>query len=413
MAHAFILLVSAAWFFCMLLSSYPGVATNDSMRQLQEGISGVYTNWKPAIYSWQLGALERLCPEYGLGLAYTIQMLGFAVAVAAMALYYTRHHPAYALLVLVLPAFFTQKCMLVTTVGNDEMAAVCYLLFIACVLFASECPRGWRRGLILLGWVLLGYGLALRHNALPAVLLLACWGGWKLGIRGWGKIIGTSVAGVVFAMLLNTFAVYHCLKAEPSYPLRSPLVDDIVNLSILEGEWHPVVREFNPERLEAPHEQCIFAPESGNWNAPINPYTLYPEVEKRRRDYELLKSAWWDMVSAHPQRYLVTKLFFFHQFLLEGRCVPWLCEQLRKDYPHIRIHMEQESRDWRAWVNRGFLSMGAVPLVCYAFLLLCLLRPLRCWVAECPVRVDAVVFTGVAFLYTSSFVRKHLMKCKF
>lgn len=403
--YSFIILVAIAWLVYMVTVNYPGTPTNDTLRQLREGMCGVYTNWKPTLYSWQLGQLERWFPNQGIGGAYILQILGFAVAVAAIAWHYMREHVVYALLVSVLPLFFTVKGMHVTTVGNDEQAAVCYLLFIAAILHVSTMRRGmWRNLLLLAAWLCLGYGLTLRHNAMPAVLALAGWGWWKSGMKSWWRIACVS-AGFLVAMLLVNFGVsYYVLKAEPSYPLRSPLTDDIVNLSILEGKWHPVVEKFDNPGLKPPHVQCIYAPESGNWNSPINPYVLYPSVNDRLRDYELLKSAWWEMVSEHPGRYLVTKFFFFHQFLLEGRCIPWLCEALRAEYPHITIHMEEESRNWRAWVNREFIVMSVIPLSCYALLLLCCLRCVRRWIADNSVRMDAMVFIAVAFLYTSSFI---------
>lgn len=404
-ARFFVLLVAILWLAYMIANGYPGVVTNDTMRQLHEGMSGVYTNWKPTLYSWQLGQLERMFPGNGIGVTYVLQMSGFALAVAGVAWIYSRKSLVYAFLVLVLPLFYTVKCMLVTTVGNDEMAAACYLLYIAIVLLLSDMRGRWGRcALTVLSFLVVGYGLVLRHNSFPAVLLLVCWGLWKTGMRGWWKIVSSSVACLLVVLLLNAGVSYHVLKAEASYPLRSPLVDDIVNLSILDGAWHPVVKQFCEGELPPPHQQCVYAPESGNWNSPINPYTLYPTIEERRRDYEILKNAWVDMVSAQPGRYFITKLFFFHQFLLEGRCLPWACDMMKAAFPHISIHMDRASRNWTAWVNREFLAMSLVPLCCYTLICTCVVGRFRRWIAQDPVRIDAIVFMAVAFLYTASFL---------
>ena len=404
-ACVFILIVAILWVLFELVSYYPGVATPDTLRQLNEGVSEVYTNWKPTLYSWQLGMLERWFPGHGPGAAYVLQIMGFAVAVGAISWFYTRYSVYYSLLVLVLPLLFTVKCMLITTVGNDEQAAVCYLLYIAGILVASSMRTGGRRILLLLvAWSILGYGMVMRHNALPAVFLLGCWGWWRTGVRSWWRIGLNSVVCVLAALAINSGVSYYVLKAEASYPLRSPLVDDIVNLSIMEGEWHPVVREFYEGELLPPYQQCVYAPESGNWNSPINPYILYSSVVDRKRDYELLKAAWWEMVQEHPARYFVTKIFFFHQYLLEGRCIPWLCEVMREAYPHMRIHMEKESGQWRAWVNREFVAMSLLPLGCYIFLFFCVKKQVRQWVKADAVRTDALCFIGAAFIYTSTFV---------
>ena len=402
-----IVLIALLWLGCRLWLDFPGLPTTDTIRQLNEGLSGCYTNWKPTLYSWQLEALNRVFPGNGVTACYVIQTLGFALSVAGIAWYYARRNRRYALLVLVLPLFFTVKGMLVSTVGNDEQAAACYLLYIAGVLHASDVPqerrvlRWWITGA---SFIILGYGLVLRHNAIPAVFVLSCWGGWKLGVRKiWYCVLG-ALAFLAVSHTVNGVLSYRVLKAEASYPLRSPLVDDVVNLSILDGEWHPIVYEFEDrENLEPPYKRCIYAPETGNWNSPINPYTLYPDVALRKRDYEMLKQAWWDMVTRHPERYLLTKAFFFHQFLLEGRVIPLLCEKLRESYPHITIHMEKESADWRAWVNREFLVMSCIPLGAYLLVLACCSRRVRQMVCAFPERLDSLFFMLVAFLYTGSF----------
>lgn len=402
-----IVLVASLWLAYMIMVNYPGIATTDTIRQLNEGVSGCYTNWKPTLYSWLLGAFERGVSCGGVAAAFVLQLVFFALAVSGITWYYVRRNIRYVLLILVLPLFFTVKGMLITSVGNDEMAAACYLFFIAAVLLVVDLRRNQRvlRWLVIGGaFVVLGYGLLMRHNALPAVMVLVCWAFWRLGIRKiWHYVLGC----LFFAVSVYTFngiMSYHVLKAEPSYPLRSPLVDDVVNLSILDGHWHSVVHEFYKESLQPPYVRCVYAPESGNWNSPINPYLLHSDIEQRRRDYELLKVAWWEMVRQHPERYLLTKAFFFHQFLLEGRVVPWLCEALRNAYPHIRIHMEEESSSWRAWVNREFVVMSCIPLMCYVLVISCLFRNVRQWVCAMPERTDALMFMLVAFMYTGTFV---------
>ena len=404
-SRALVILIPLIWAVWWIVWAYPGIWTPDTLRQFGEAMDGVYNNWKPTLYALMLGFFEKCFPGNGIGMAYVVQIVCMGLSVMLIAVYYTKRHVCYSLLVLVLPLFFTQKCVLVTTVGNDELAAACYLMYIACILWGGTIRcRGWRYLLLIFAWLILGYGMVLRHNSMPCVALLAAWGSWKCGVN---KVIHMAFSGLLFVVLaasINAIIISAILRVESTYPLRFPLAADIVNLSILDGKWHPVpVGNFSLD-LTPPHESCMLAPDCVNRGGPLDPYAMYDGEEKRLRDYNALKSTWLKMVLAHPVRYVQLKLFFFHQFLLEGRCIPWLCEQLRESYPHISIHMERESRNWRAWVNREFLSMSVVPLICYAFLLLCFWKPLRRWVAECPVRVDAVVFIGVAFLYTSTFI---------
>lgn len=128
--------------------------------------------------------------------------------------------------------------MLACVVGNDEMAAGCYLLYIAGMLTAVDTRQErlfLRRGIVFSSLLVLAYGLALRHNAMPAVFVLACWGMWKIGVQKKWTFVSAGVGLVLVSLALNSLLTYHVLRAEASNPLRSPLVDDIVNLSILEG----------------------------------------------------------------------------------------------------------------------------------------------------------------------------------
>lgn len=401
--------VPVLWLVYMIVVHYPGVPTHDTDCQLREALSGVYNNWKPALYSYQLALFSKLAPGEEIGCSFILQLLCFAAAVAIIAHHYSRVGLQYALLVAVLPLFFTVKGMLVTTVGNDEQAAACYLLYIAMILRASALAGGkWRVMMVVAAWMILGYGLVLRHNAFPAVFLLSCWGAWRLGMRNRWRVALVSICALGAAFGISCFWSYYVLESEPSYPLRSPLADDIVNISILQGEWHPLMSDPPQkdihQKVPPPVEACVFFPESGFSYSPLRPSYLYPKISQRLRDYELLREAWWDIVSKNPGYYVITKLFFFHQFLLEGRCLPWCSDMLKARFPHITIGMDQASRHWRAWVNQGFVVMALVPLLCYLFLWMVVIKRVRQWVMADVVRIDAVVFVAVAFLYTSSFL---------
>ncbi|MBO5684251.1 MAG: hypothetical protein J6R92_04820 [Akkermansia sp.] len=398
------ILIPIAWAVVTVSLYYPGVWTNDTLRQTSEALSGSYNNWKPTLHTWLLGVLERSITGHGIGISFVIQIIAFAVSVMAIAQYYMQRCKYYALLVLILPLFFTETCMLVTTVGNDELAASCYLLYIAGVLWATKHENKAQRYVLLcLVWGILGFGMVLRHNAIPCVALLAAWGVWKCGIRGCVRIGAFSSLYVIVALLANCFLTYVVLKAEASYPLRFPLAADYVNLSIMEGKWLPLAAHDKSKMQKAPHECVMLAADCVNRYSPIDPYIMYEDENKRVRDYTLLKEAWINAVLSHPERYCCIKLFFFHQFLLQGRCVPWLCEAIRGKYPHVQIFMEKQSRDWRAWVNRGFLVMSIIPLSCYVLLFVACIKA-RLWLLQSEARLDAAVFMAVALVYTSSFL---------
>ena len=404
-AMCLIAVTALGWLGCMLFLMSAEV-TNDTKRQLAEALSGTYADWKPVAYTCMIDLMDILFPGDSVKALYILQIVMIAASVATIALCYMRRHVKYAALVLVLPLFFTEKCMLVTTVGNDELAAASYLFFIAGILCRDFIKRRVvRRVFVILVCGVLAYGMALRQNSVPAVMMLACWGVWKLGVTRGRKIVCTALFFVVSGLVANVLLTYCVFGAEKSYPLRFSLASDITNLSILEGEWHPICKMKLKECKDSkPHEECLLAADCVNRGGVLSPYTMYEDVAMRERDFEEMKKAWWELVSEHPERYMMIKMFFFHSFLLEGRCIPWLCECVRDAYPHIGIFMEQESRCWRAWVNREFVVMSLIPIVCYVMLSMYCMKWFRHWVKRSEVRMDAVVFIAVAFLYTFSFV---------
>lgn len=282
------------WLVYMIGVHCPGVPTYDTVCQLREALSGEYNNRKPALYSYQLALLSKLVPGEEIGCSFILELLCFAAAVAIIAHHYSRIGLQYALQVAVLPLFFTAKRMLVTTVGNDEQVSACYLLYIAMLLSASLLAEGkWRVVMVVAAWMILGCGLVLLHNAFPAVFLLSCWGVWRLGMRNRWRVALASICapGVTFGT--SSCWSYYVLESEPSDPLRSHLADDIVNISILQGECHslmsdPPQKDIH-QKVPPPVGACVFFPQSGFAYSPLRPIYLYPEISQRLRDYELLR----------------------------------------------------------------------------------------------------------------------------
>lgn len=406
----FIWLTAALWLVCSLWLDWPGSCSADTAGQLIQGRTGHYNNWKPSVYSWMLGASDRFWPGCGVRTLYLAQMALIGAAVAAISHYYSRKHLRYGLLVLALPLFFTAKAMFISVIGTDAFAAACYLCFIACVLWRHGSQNKWLRiGCCVAGGLVLAVGLAMRHNAAPAVALLLFWACGKFGMAGALKKAGLACLALALMLGANLVAVYKVLEAEASYPLRSPFANDVINISILEGKWEPIclhyAKKINRE-LPPPHEFSKLIPEVSNGQIPIATFAAsFPNAEERDRDYIELRNGWWETIRSHPKQYVTLKLFFFQQFLLGWRCIPWAADALKEAYPHIRIAWDKESRDWRSWVNREFVAMSLIPLSCYATLLLFLAkRVFRRRSIRLPEEMeDALYFIGTAMLYTCTF----------
>lgn len=407
----FIWLVVTLWFAGVVWFDWPGCVTNDTKRQLMQGIAGHYDNWKPALYSWMLGGAHQLWEGHAVPILFMVQLLIMGLAVGGIAHYYSLKRGVYGLLVLVLPLFFTTKVMLVSTVGNDAMAAACYLLFIAGVLWV---PLVKGRIMKIVGWgmcwLVLAVGLSMRHNAAPAVLILLFWSGHYLGIthRFWRVVIS---AIVLLSMLFANFIFTdNVLKVSPCYPLKSPLANDVVNISILQGKWEPICQHYAETPLPPPHEFAELRAEAANGGVPINPFLRHSDLEIDRYEYLFLMKGWWKSLKAHPKQYVALKLFFFHQFLMEGRCIPWVTDALKLAYPHIRVGMDEESRKWRSWVNREFVGMSLIPLACYFVLFIAFMKRILLRQAykhslySTREGKDALYMIATAFIYTCTFL---------
>lgn len=405
--NARILLVAVfiAWLCWQIASAYPGVPTPDTCRQLEEGLSGKYTNWKPTLYSWFLGAADSLLPGHGIAASFLLQLAGLGWGVFTITWSLIRRHVGYSLLIFILPLFFTQKGMCIYYVGNDALAAACYLCFIGSSMMTSDTEGHRSRVIGFIFCAIFAFaGISLRHNALPLMFLLIFWACRRLNRT---VIISALASAVSLAVLTGAslLLTYGILRAEASYPLKSPFADDIVNLDILEGRWSEICLLNGSEHLPAPHDMCKLSADVPNFGCPLNPYGRIDDPVEREKDYRAFRHAWLTSVCSHPERYVLLKIFFFHQNLLIGRSLPIFNDMILARYPHVTIRNDGPSRQWYPYVCREFFVLSGLPLISYATLLLLLAVPRRHHrISDYPQpRRDALSIIGASLLYTSTF----------
>lgn len=404
---SFIFIVFLGWFIYSCYQCTPAPPNPDSTWQMKQALLGQYNNWKPAIHSWIFGRMEQFFPGDGFNATIILQLLLFGGAVSFVSLYYARQNYKYSALILTLPLFFNTKCVTLNSTYNDVLAAGLYLAYIAALLWSGIIQHRTVKILSVIGaFLILALGMAMRHNSIPMVILLATWGAWRLGIRPKRAIV-ISLCFLMIAGIANHIATYQILKAEPSYPLKSPLADDLVNLSILNGKWSEYCLEQGADTLAPPHECYMLSPQVANAGKPINPYTISSDLQERKQVYEDMLSAWKKQVSEQPLNYVALKAFFYHQHLLEGRCLPIVCKAFRKIYPHVRIHMEAESSHYKAWVNRQFIVMSLIPLCCFGLVIVLPigLRIRKISFSSLPqIQQDAFAMMSAAFIYCCTFL---------
>lgn len=364
------------WGALVVCPEFPGAPTNDTLNQLEQVHNNCINNWKPALYAYLLMLGEYMFPAGGIKLGYLAQCSLFAVGFGLIVLSLCRVSLKYLLLLSLLPFFGAKGCML-TAVGNDAMAASCYVTFIGCVMISRVVgSKFWRVAVLIAGIAILWYGMAMRHNSIFAVAVLLAWSFWSLS-HTLKRALCLSIATVSFFLILN-FSVLNICHVEKAYPLKSPFASDLVNISILKGEWDSFCIDKQKRAnhmLEAPNKVAKIAPDVCNfYQSGLLPYENIKDPVEREHDYEEYKEAWVRCITDNPLKYITLKVYFFHQFLMAGRSIPQLDACIEAAYPGARVMNNMTCGAWSYWCNRLFAFNALLPLVSYLALLFMLYK---------------------------------------
>lgn len=399
--------VAVAWMVSMLLL-FPGEAAPDTQGQYNLMMEGIYWNWKPALYEFQLAAGEKLWPGQGLGLAYVAQILAIGIGCALTFSHYAKRHVLYAAGIFFLPVFCVNVVLPFYSIINDNMAVGCYILYIGTILTASDSKRkAVRNSLLLLGLFLLFYGFVLRHNSALMMIVLTYWGISKFFPVSRLKKLFVSLGAIALFCVINILIIDFLFKCEKSYPLSSPMADDVINISVLCNKWDPVfTQHYDTKGIEP--RQISLAPEAGHWNPVISGTYQDPDFGKRTADYHTLKEVWKETVGAHPCEYAVAKAFLFHQFVLAARSLSCVGDCLLARYPHVHIAFYDLRLRPSFWLCRQFVALVVIPLTVYGVVAIAgvsvLLRRSKWLGSLAGAEKDALYIGFACMMYTASFL---------
>lgn len=364
------------WGMLVVAPAFPGKPTGDTMAQLAQVHSHCIDNWKPALYAYLLMLGENIAAGGGVKLAYLLQCCLFGLGLGLIVLSLCRESIKFLILLLLLPFFGNKGCM-ITTVGNDAMAASCYLSFVGCIMFfRTTSDKFWRVVALIAGIVLLWYGMVMRHNSIFCVTALLAWFFWSISYPFKKAVCLSAICALCFLVL--NFSIMHVCQVEKSYPLKSAFSDDLVNISILNGEWDTFCIEKQKESdisLAAPHEAAELAADVCNfYPSGLSPYEKIKDPNEREIDYERYKVAWIRCVTGNLPQYFTLKAYFFHQFLMAGRSVPFVNAYIQKEFPHVKIKGGNWYRHWRQWIGVLFIFNALIPMISYAAFLFMLYK---------------------------------------
>jgi len=357
--------ILVAGFVAALAVNLPGHLEFDSVVQLLEGRSGVYSNWHPPIMSWLLGVGDALLPGAAAFVIFDATLAFGAIA----SLLWLVKRPAWpavaaAATVVALPQLFLFQAI----VWKDILFADSCLAGFVCLAHAAAQRNSPRRRFALLAAAALFTTLAVltRQNgfvilpcAAVALGLIAARGGERhLGIVHGA---GFFVACVALALGVNALLQLRATKALGAVEQVEDLqLYDIAGmmtrepglaLPILEKQTPALARLMHAKgaRLYTPaaHDPLADTPGMGNL---IEPATA------------AVSRQWRALVLAHPGDYLAVRAQDFAWLFLSrhpGQCVTYIVgvDGPASDMQALHLRPRYDDRD--AWLDDDY----ATPLI--------------------------------------------------
>jgi hypothetical protein len=364
---------------------YPGYMTYDAIDQLTQAREGVFRDWHPPLMAVLWGLLDRIVPGPALMLLWQNLMFWGGLALLSARLKVWRGI-AFMLIVGLFPPILAT----LGAIWKDTAFASALLLATGLLSWAQQRASGRIASLALLP---LFYGLALRHNAAPALIPHFLWWAWLVThhwnaplSRRWLNTIG--LGGTVLAgMVLVVLWMNGRLSTYPTYPFQQIWVHDVVAVSLARGEVL-LPPELNDPPFTMEQLRAIYTPESV---VPLFCCTPEPrrieQVRYRTRGYKVdaLFARWLEVIPQNLPAYAAHRATILTSMIGWGRetvCYPletrtdpnplgitstpspfnrWLTEQV-----FLPLQNSLWFRVWFYWAINTLLVVG---ILCF--------RPLR------------------------------------
>jgi len=317
------LAATAAFFF-------PGYMNGDSSWQYVQAQTGVYSDWHPVVMSWWWSGLDRLVEGSG-GLFLFHAVLFWAGLVVSLTALVRGVAPVLVLTAML--GLFSPVFGMLSQVHKDTGMGAALLLGYGLLAHADLRRSGrWLLAATLPVW----YALAIRHNALSAVLPFALWmgilvardhlprcagGASGAGPRVWprGVAIGLGVFALMIGLWQGATELILGSRGERVAMSQFLYVYDVVGISVrtdpnyMPTVYHPDARPLDLEELEAiyhPHSNyfLFWGPEGPD--APrrlARPGKTWIETLSEA-EQEVLREAWLRAVREEPVAYLVHRV---------------------------------------------------------------------------------------------------------
>jgi hypothetical protein len=396
-----------AGFAASVIVNWPGHLEFDSIVQLLEGRTGLYSNWHPPIMSWLLGISDAISPD-----AAAFVVLDTAMAFGAvLALLWLVPRPGWAAIaasavVVVLPQFFLFQAI----VWKDILFADACVAGFVCLAYAAA---GWNRPRARLAWLggaalFITLAVLTRQNGfviLPfAALAFLAAPGWRARLF-YGA--GFLAACVVLVFAINAALQLRATKALGATEQMEDLElydmagmmqrDPALRLPILEKDAPAMARVMYAKgaALYTPAAHDPLSDKSGV--APL----IVPSVGAVKRQ-------WLALVAAHPLDYLAVRAADFSWLFLSAHPDQCIVYVVGVDGPQgemraLNLKPREDDRD--DWLDDDYATpLVGTPALSHPFFaalgLVCLVLLLR---RRRPADLAMAGLLGAAMAYTASY----------
>lgn len=309
-ANLVIAAMIAAGFALTLYVFYPGVMNFDARYVYSYIAPHTYGDWQSPVMTVLWGLIDPIAPGSAsmFLLIATVYWLSFAVLALAVARKSVWLGMLLPLLAITPPAF-----ALLGMIWRDVLFAAIWLAAAALTYAAAECSNRARLPAQGVALCLLGLGVLLRPNALPAAPLLAAFIFWPTRFA-WKRTALLYVPAALAMFGLVQVVYYGMLRATHDHPLHSILVYDLAGISHFSGEnQFPVT--WTPEQNTQLIGPCYQPIEwDGYWTHDCI-FVMQRLEHDKIFGTPKLTDAWWHAVIRHPVAYAQHRLALMWNFL--------------------------------------------------------------------------------------------------
>lgn len=266
----------------------------DSIAQLGQARSGIYSDWHPPIMAWLWSFFDRVLP--GPGGLFIVHIGLFWSALILLARFSRLGVGTF--LIGVFPPIFALLAPLWKDVGMAIALLVAGTLFLC-----SKTTSGWKQKLSMgAAFFFLFYAAGVRHNALPALVpIIFYWLPSQKTTRRW---IIAGVVTLAVGVLANLFNRYLLGDHRSEIPSQQILLHDLTAFSLKKGEnlipkAYQVLPKLDISELQKLYSTRgvvpLFCCEPGDRRLQLSPDAV---------NFRDLRAQWQSALVQHPGAYL-------------------------------------------------------------------------------------------------------------